>query len=99
MREIKFRAWDGKVMRQNVVLVDGNAFKNEVRAGKPMQYTGLKDRNGVEIYESDIIHYDNERYEVYWSEDWAMFTVKGCQVQALMRYASYGEVVGNVYEA
>ena len=65
MREIKFRAWDGKVMNENVVIIDNKAYKrgyfanifskNAGAGGKIMQYTGLKDKNGKSIYEGDII--------------------------------------------
>lgn len=54
-REIKFRAWDGKAMHQDVVVVNGRAFKNEIRVGEPIQYTGLKDKNGKEIFEGDVV--------------------------------------------
>lgn len=61
-REIKFRAWDGKKMIDNYCFLnknkgnhffaeDENEFGNIIAV---MQYTGLKDKNGKEIYEGDI---------------------------------------------
>ena len=57
MREIKFRAWD----KEEQEMLDWDKFFNldiaQVFESKgswgvyPMQYTGLKDKNGVEIYE------------------------------------------------
>lgn len=63
MREFKFRAWDGKKMWQPDYLThDGFAAEYEnyddprVYPKQPvMQYTGLKDFRGVEIYEGDIL--------------------------------------------
>lgn len=59
-REIKFRVWNGETMiSPDYITRDGVAHwkENSVpeTSANLMQYTGLKDKNGKEIYEGDII--------------------------------------------
>lgn len=57
MREIKFRAWYGEKIGMLEPTFNGSI--NEIfaeRNGEYMQYTGLKDKYGKEIYEGDIVH-------------------------------------------
>jgi uncharacterized phage protein (TIGR01671 family) len=83
MRDIKFRAWENSLKYMKYPkLWDNSMPSNWDKWYTLMQYTGLKDKNGKEIYEGDIITRTKVNGEfvhntkVRWSDASAGFVVE-----------------------
>ena len=112
MRELKFRAYDGKKMIYDVIpasetsIVELFEYEHQVTEVEVVeQYTGLKDKNGKEIYEGDIVeyttcYYGNEkrhRKVVEWSE-WDSDDFGEPHNLGYSNLSECMEVIGNAHE-
>ena len=125
MRQIKFRAFDKKekTMFYDINLLSSSKATLEWSNGagggewvnpdgknyEVMQFTGLKDKNGKDVFEGDIVKWNDELLEVRWGKcGWILFGKlfkkfgfpngdTCCEIQT-NNYLINSEVIGNIYE-
>nr|DAQ96900.1 MAG TPA: YopX protein [Caudoviricetes sp.] len=115
----RFRAWD-KVFKEmvqvNALVLDeqvvkvtyknGNVAKEDMKEYELMQSTGLKDKNGKEIFEGDIVDYKGRKAVVKWHGSYASFIYRFVdelnervsEWHPLFLAYYHFEIVGNIYE-
>lgn len=110
MKELRFRAWDGKRMIEDVTPASETSIVEfydryewqEVDVEVVEQYTGLKDKNGKEIYENDIVEYDWHIIgdkPAYRTKEQVVFDDMGARLDTdRIRFCTNVEVIGNIHE-
>ena len=115
MRQLKFRAWydDFKIMVEfgigedyfrETSPVDCEQYKLELcDSDSIMQFTGLLDSKGVEIYEGDVVDgFDGEfKAQVKWGNEDGAWVIddlaKNAGAMLGEQYAENFEVIGNIH--
>jgi len=119
MREIKFRAWHKEkkiigevlgidILHKEIFFSNGDVHCcgfSDFKYIDLMEYTGLKDKNGKEIYEGDILKFRNNHGigVVKYYDEWGAFVVeyvkpRPLSVLGMSYYKEDIEVIGNIYE-
>ncbi|MEK6782417.1 MAG: YopX family protein [Bacteroidota bacterium] len=106
-RKIKFKAWDKEarlLMRLNSIECQkGELFKKDHIL---LQFTGLLDKEGEEIYDRDVLLIHYEKFMVFWNEEkngWFFSSIEkpgmqepflGNMAEKMKRFCSYFELQG-----
>jgi uncharacterized phage protein (TIGR01671 family) len=119
MREIKFRAWE-KNLKEIIPVHNIDFEKKMINTDiawrlfdeiELIQYTGLKDKNGKEIFEGDILEVkQNYLFKIIWHEEsWGYEVIKNEALPicgyikghvsrgGLKHYNNTSQVIGNIF--
>ncbi len=109
-REIKFRAWD-RIDYMSKPFTVNDLQNNRIRFTSDcyvMQFTGLHDKNGKEIYEGDIVSFmDDETIpnqkqqrsvQVFWWNEFSKFDLKNTHKELNFLTQDEFEIIGNIHQ-
>ncbi len=125
MREIKFRAWDSNIKKMtydDFTISPKGALsfywqKDQFNSAHShlMQFTGLRDSKGKEIYHKDQFKANRKTYTVEWNEEFGAWEVRWvdvfadgmeaikldrrCMLKYFMDDNPKALVIGNIYES